>query len=518
MAALKKIALYLLGNQGKLKTHTGILLPLVGILLLLLVGVEALARPGGGSSFGGGSSGGGGSFGGGGGDGGDGLGAIIYLLIEYPQIGVPVLIIFIAYKVYSNRKNPKGEVNTARTKATRTNHIQRVNKHLRSYQHTDPHFSKTIFLDFVHHLYYQYHHWRGQPEFNQLAPFIEQNLLAQEIRQSGSDLKVSELVIANLAVTNLQSRGHFDSITVEIESNYTETRRGHSNRLWVRDQWIFSRQKGVQSKGPEELTGLHCPNCGSHLELTPTGACHQCGQVVPPGTRHWSLVNHRHLQREVRKGKEFGEYAPEQGTDKPTLVDPLIQEMGIAFQQAHNIPDMGRYFTELRDSVIIPIFKTIYASWESQDYQPARPLMTDNLFRSHVYWIEAYKKEGLVNRLGNLEVMRVEYARIELDNYYEAFTVRIYASVLDYLERKSDGKLIGGSKTRPRQFSEYWTFARRKGVEKPSLEFNPSQCPNCGAPVDMGMTGICSYCNSKVTTGDFSWVLAGIAQDEVYLG
>lgn len=499
MAALKKIAFFLL--------------PMVGFLLLLL-GDEAMARPGGGGSFGGSSSGGGSS----GSGGGDGLGAIIYLLMEYPQIGIPVLVIFIAYKIYTNRKGPKKEVNSARASASRTFHVHSVNKALRHYQHRDKHFSKTIFLDFVHHLYYQYHHTRGQQEFRHLAPYIRQDILDQEVRQSGHDLQVTELVIGNLVVTNLQIGQQVDNITVEVEANYTETRRGHSNRLWVRDQWIFSRAKGVQSKGPEELTGLHCPNCGSHLELTSTGGCHQCGQIVNPGTQHWSLVNHRHLEREVRKGKAFGEYAVERGTDHPTIADPMLEEMGMAFKQAHNIPDMGRYFTELRDSVIVPIFNMIYESWDKQDYQPARPLLTDNLFRSHKYWLDAYRKEGLVNRLQNLEVRRVEYAKIELDNYYEAFTVRVFASVLDYLERQSDGKLIGGSKTRPRQFTEYWTFVRRTGVEKPSHEFNPDQCPNCGAPVDMGMTGVCSYCNSKVTSGDFSWVLAGIAQDEVYLG
>lgn len=305
MAALKNL------STGRINSILIVFLSLLGVLCIAFLGHEAMARPGGGSSFGGGSSGGG-SIGGGGGGDGDGLGAIIYLCMEYPQIGIPLLVIFIAWKIYSNRKAPKAEVNSARASASRTHHIQEVNRNLRRYQQNDPHFSKTIFLDFVHHLYYQYHHWRGKPDFNHLAPFIHHNILAQEIRQSGGDLQVSELVIANLAVTNIQARGHKDSITVEIEANYTETRRGHSNRLWVRDQWIFSRAKGVQSKGPEELTGLHCPNCGSHLELTATGACHQCGQVVNPGTQHWSLINHRHLERQVRRGKAFGEYAPEQ--------------------------------------------------------------------------------------------------------------------------------------------------------------------------------------------------------------
>ena len=486
-------------------------LVLTGVFLVLAAS-DAIARPGGGSSFGGGGSSGGGD----GGD--DALGFILYICIEYPQIGIPLLVLFIIWKIYTNRRKPKGEVNSARNSASRTHHIQQVNRALRKYQHTDPQFSKTIFLDFAHHLYYQYHHSRGGKEFNHLAPFISPYILQQEIRQSGHDLQVTELVIGNMVVTNLQLGHQDDSITVEIEANYTETRRGHANRFWVRDQWIFSRAKGVQSKGPEELAGLHCPNCGSHLELTPSGKCHHCGKVVEPGTQHWSLINHRHLEREVRKGKQFGTYEAERGTDNPTIVDPGLRDLAEAFAHNHRLPDLGRYFTELRDTVIIPIFSTIYSSWEAQDYQPARPLMTDNLFRSHVYWLEAYRKEGLVNRLQGLQVQRVEYAKLEMDKHYEAFTVRIYASVLDYLERKRDGKLIGGSDSRPRHFSEYWTFVRRTGVEKPNQDFNPNQCPNCGAPVDMGMTGICSYCNSKVSTGEFSWVLAQIAQDEVYIG
>ena len=32
------------------------------------------------------------------------------------------------------------------------------------------------------------------------------------------------------------------------------------------------------------------------------------------------------------------------------------------------------------------------------------------------------------------------------------------------------------------------------------------------------MAGVCTYCQVKVTTGDFDWVLSRIEQDEVYAG
>jgi Zn finger protein HypA/HybF involved in hydrogenase expression len=42
------------------------------------------------------------------------------------------------------------------------------------------------------------------------------------------------------------------------------------------------------------------------------------------------------------------------------------------------------------------------------------------------------------------------------------------------------------------------------------------KCPNCAAPIDkMGSTGVCGYCNTKVTTGDFGWVLATELRAEI---
>ena len=81
------------------------------------------------------------------------------------------------------------------------------------------------------------------------------------------------------------------------------------------------------------------------------------------------------------------------------------------------------------------------------------------------------------------------------------------------------GKLIGGSAKRPRLFSEYWTFIRTAGVQKIDNPYDLKSCPSCGAPADkVGQTGICAYCGSKITEGQFSWVLAVMTQDEVYEG
>ena len=119
-------------------------------------------------------------------------------------------------------------------------------------------------------------------------------------------------------------------------------------------------------------------------------------------------------------------------------------------------------------------------------------------------------------KMGEVDISKIEFANIEIDKFYESLTVRIFASALDYTIN-SKGWKIGGSKKRARKFSEYWTFIRRSGVETDSYDYGT--CPNCGATADkMGQSGTCEYCNTKISNGDFSWVLAVITQDEVYKG
>ncbi|HVG25175.1 MAG TPA: hypothetical protein VND45_13545 [Thermoanaerobaculia bacterium] len=65
-----------------------------------------------------------------------------------------------------------------------------------------------------------------------------------------------------------------------------------------------------------------------------------------------------------------------------------------------------------------------------------------------------------------------------------------------------------------RRWSEYWTFIRSRGTTTSGTAAR--SCPNCGAKVAVGATGICQYCGGKLTTGEFDWVLSRIEQDEAY--
>jgi hypothetical protein len=134
----------------------------------------------------------------------------------------------------------------------------------------------------------------------------------------------------------------------------------------------------------------------------------------------------------------------------------------------------------------------------------------------HQYWIEAYKRQGLRNALDDCRILSMQPARITGDAFYNSITLRIGAEGYDYTV-DSEGKVVAGSKRNKRRWTEYWTFIRNRHA-KPTHARTDLSCPNCGAPLKVNVTGICEFCEGKITSGEFDWVLSKIEQDESYAG
>lgn len=139
------------------------------------------------------------------------------------------------------------------------------------------------------------------------------------------------------------------------------------------------------------------------------------------------------------------------------------------------------------------------------------------MFDTHRYWLMHYRDQGIRNVLANVNIENMQIAKITHDAWFDAITVRIFASMIDY-ETDGSGRVLCGNQHTPRRFSEYWTLVRRSDRAQKSAQSVPA-CPSCGAPLDkINQSGVCGYCNSHVTLGEFDWVLALIEQDETYEG
>jgi hypothetical protein len=126
--------------------------------------------------------------------------------------------------------------------------------------------------------------------------------------------------------------------------------------------------------------------------------------------------------------------------------------------------------------------------------------------------MDRYAAFSYVNRVEDVEVTRIALAKIDVDAFYESITVRIFARARDWTE-DAGGRVVGGSKTAHRVFSEYWTFLRAI----PGTVIAPSSCPSCGAALSPGGGAtVCASCGGKLVGGGFDWVASRIEQDDAY--
>jgi hypothetical protein len=111
-----------------------------------------------------------------------------------------------------------------------------------------------------------------------------------------------------------------------------------------------------------------------------------------------------------------------------------------------------------------------------------------------------------------------QIVKVSSDPSFDSITVKIDASAADYEVDEQTNKIVFGSK-QEQPFTEYWTFIRSGAARtKAGEEAEGTRCPNCGAPLSISESGVCSFCKATVTTGQFGWVLDSITQASEWQG
>ena len=491
--------------------------------LVLLAVISSEARVGGGDSYGGGSrsSGGSHSYGGSGsGNGGGGfLFDIIYLLIRlcfiYPAFGIPIIIvaIFLIYRFYKNNSkyndyyssygtdpSPPAVLNINRTR----DYIDRIVQY-------DSNFSFPIFKDFVFSLYHSYHENRGAGKLDSLSAFFE----PQYLKGNSSVASVQGVVIGNCTISRATVNVQDDYMTVEVgfSANYTELdRKNIATRYKLSETWKLRKSIKVLSPVPDKMTAVMCPNCGAPITETVSGVCSRCNQTNKGGRFLW-YVYEMDTAKEIltETSSVENEYSTmtlvDYGVRLPTLRDPEIESL-----VENELSDEYDHIVKRAEDVFLELQK----AWTQKNWALARPYETDTLFHTHMFWIEDLKRNGQTNFISNVVVDQIEPVSLVKDQYYTSLTFRIFANMIDYtLDR--NGKILRGHRSRPVKFSEYWTFI--KGINsnhKQGKTRDFSLCPSCGANLKIEMSGVCDFCGTKVTLGQFDWVLSQIEQDEEF--
>lgn len=489
---------------------------------LLLAATEATARVGGGEGFSSGrgwSGGGGGGSWSGGGGGDDTLGPlVVWLLLEHPFIGVPLLIVVAGWAI-SQRGRLSGAADRERWRGfhgrpgggvTRSQGRSAPVEHpgWTDLRKADPGLSEPVFHDYVQLVVRRA--WEaaaGGPEApawealaSQIAPGVRGPM---GTRLHG--VAVSHVCLAATTLVDVTRTAGQDRVDVRV----TATRVEDGTTRYVEERWTFGRAIGAKSATPEATIRVGCPSCGSAMGTDTLGRCKACGTPVGAGQLAWQAVVWMHAEsRPVTPMQvSWSEGGREPGYDFPIPDDPDLGAQARAFRGRHPTHDDTAFEAHLRNT-----FLALQRAWSDDRWEDARRFTSDSCWNTLRFQVERYRRDGLRNRIDEVRIAGVRLIRLDVDGWLESATVRFWASCLDWTER-ADGALIGGNRDARREFSEVWTFVRAVGAE----EGPDPHCPSCGGPLTtVEAAGRCPHCGSVVLPARFGWVVARIEQPEVY--
>lgn len=158
-------------------------------------------------------------------------------------------------------------------------------------------------------------------------------------------------------------------------------------------------------------------------------------------------------------------------------------------------------------------FLKIQEAWSSQELEPVRCFVSDGIFERFTLQIAEQRDMGFRDHMEKIKVESVILAEFATTAIFDALTVQVTASLIDYRESLETGKYLEGKKSRER-FTEFWSFVRRTGVQTApgASGLIEGACPNCGADIQLNRTGSCGSCSALLRSGDYDWVLSEITQ------
>ncbi len=182
---------------------------------------------------------------------------------------------------------------------------------------------------------------------------------------------------------------------------------------------------------------------------------------------------------------------------------------GIAAIKAHD-PDFD---IETFKSGVERSFFVVEEAWSELKPEMSRRVMADGLWQQHRSQIEGYERNGTRNVLDGLAIGRVDALRASSDSIHDDITVRVLAACADYDIDVASGRVVRGDRHDTENWEEDWLFQRSsKATTKTDGGTMAQKCPNCGAPLDLDLAGVCKYCRAPVMSGEYDWVLARIDQ------
>lgn len=153
-------------------------------------------------------------------------------------------------------------------------------------------------------------------------------------------------------------------------------------------------------------------------------------------------------------------------------------------------------------------FVTLQSAWTERDWSSIRPFESETLFNMHNRQLQEYINNGTINVMEHVNVKSTKIISRDVQGDKEVVSIALDAVMRDYIIDDKTKAVVEGNKTKDFYTTYRLEFIRTLGVKTVTgKKLTTTNCPNCGAPTAITSSGRCEYCDSVITTGDYSWVL-----------
>ncbi|MDR1712915.1 MAG: 39S ribosomal protein L45 [Coriobacteriales bacterium] len=154
-------------------------------------------------------------------------------------------------------------------------------------------------------------------------------------------------------------------------------------------------------------------------------------------------------------------------------------------------------------------YMELSAAWSSNNAAKLRLFETNNLFNEHSAQIQQYINQGSTNVVDQIGIRACDLKAFTFDEQFEYLAVTMHAQQIDYVRDIASGRVLRGDPGLMTHMYYTLVFKRTAGEKTPLdiAALHTSNCPNCGAPLQVKATGQCEFCGTILMTGEYGWAL-----------
>lgn len=149
--------------------------------------------------------------------------------------------------------------------------------------------------------------------------------------------------------------------------------------------------------------------------------------------------------------------------------------------------------------------------WTAKDISSLRPYFTDAFFAQMDRQLDELRTNKRTNHVERIAVLYVKLLGYRQQAGMDEIIAEVQTRIVDYTISDATGEVLSGDRNAEKLMTYEYTLTRPTGqTTAAETQTAVTNCPNCGATVNINRTAKCPYCDSIITVDNQSFVISAI--------